>query len=293
MRTSTTWGSQFARCAILLSVGLGACSTNPRPVSTTSVTIPHTDSVTVESRSNVWSPRITTGTWHYTIQDSSIVSISNDTSAHVHPIELRTIFSITITDSANILVLTGQVDSSVLDTHSASRMKANTGSLTVQHMILSKQGRVIDPPKNAAPTCIGINTASTRIPELAVVWPSTQVKIGDRWADTLSVTNCHGKIPLVQTAIREYELLDLTSCQQRDAVKVRRSVSDSFTGSSVDTTNHLNARGSGTASTILCVNRDTGTLLESIGQSRVDLTVVTTRGAFPFTQSTSTHIKLQ
>lgn len=274
---------------------IAACSSSPTPVSSTPPVSQRKDTTVRETRSNFWTPQVRPGRWHYLIQDSSTVSISSDTNAQSRPIKSTTVYSISIDDSMTSLVLTGRVDSLFVDAPSPkTKVKTDTTRKPEFHVRLSKQSRLEITNDQKAPTCVGAtNSPASRIGELVITLPLTPTQIGDKWADTLIVSSCHGKIPLIQTAMREYELVNPSSCQQQDAVEVRRTVSTTIAGASAESNSHLSANGSGTGSAILCVNRGTGTLLGSTGQSRLDLTVVTSRGTFPFTQITNTQIELR
>jgi hypothetical protein len=272
---------------------LGACSTGH--VSSTPSRAPlGSDSVAANVKTSSWTPRITAGMRHYLIHDSSTVSISNDTTSHVLPIESIMLYSMVLEGSGDSFKLTSHIDSLTINSQLSIKSTSDTGKISEFRTTLSRQGRLTLSAEQAGTVCTAANaTASSRVGELIISYPTSRLKVGDKWTDTLSTTNCHGKIPLKQQATREYELLDLSSCLQRDAVKVRRIVFDAFIGTSVERNNHLSANGSGTATSILCIQRDSGDLLESNGQSRTDLTVVTTRGTFPFVQNTTTHIELR
>lgn len=289
MKTSTPVHYFAASIYILLS--LEGCSTSHPTVSAKPASTTRADSTTPEIRSNSWAPQVSTGTWHYLIRDSSVVSINNDTTAHVEPIESTTIYTMSVADSNNSLLFTGHVDSLVVNSGLSTKSAGDTTRSTELRALISKQGQLMRISQVTPTSCAGAgNSPSLRMGELLAVLPAHPVRVGDKWSDTSSATTCHGKIPLTQTAVREYELLELSSCQ-RNGAKVRRIVSEMLSGSSPETTNHLSASGSGTASAILCLDRNTGVLLASDGESRLNLTVTTIRGVFPFTQKTSTHIE--
>lgn len=290
MKTSTLAHYFAASICVLLS--LEGCSTShptvsTRPASTTS----QIDSTTPEIRSNSWAPQMSPGIWHYLIRDSSVISINNDTTARVEPIESTTIYTMSVADSNNSLFLAGHVDSLVVNSRLSTKSASDTTRSTELQASISKQGQLVRINQRVPTSCAGAgNSPSLRLGELLATLPTHSVRVGDKWSDTSSTTTCHGKIPLTQTAVREYELLDLSSCQ-RNGAKVRRIVSETLSGSSPETTNHLSATGSGTASAILCLDQNTGVLLASDGESRLNLTVTTIRGVFPFTQKTRTHIE--
>ena len=268
-----------------------ACSTNRSLPSSGLPTPKTTSNAPIETRNNTWSPQLGSGKRRYLIRDSSTISISNDTTARVEPIESTTIYTVSVTDSNNLLHLTGHIDSLLVNSRLSTKVRSDTSTATVSSGLISRQGHLMRVTDASSMTCsTGSLSSSSRLAELLIFLPPHPAKIGDKWSDTTSATACHGKIPLTQTAVREYELLDFSSCPA-ESVRVRRTVSNTFTGSSAESTNHLSASGSGTGSSVLCLERNTGALVSSDGQSRLELTVTTTRGVFPFTQNTTTHIE--
>jgi hypothetical protein len=239
-------------------------------------------------------PLVATGSWHYLIHDSSTISINNDTTSRVLPIEAKTSYTVSIANTGNTLVLTAHVDSLFVN-GKLSTQNADTENSSKFRSILSNHGQLESHPGDTRMLCTGaVTSASSRISEITTAFPTSAARVGDKWADTISIRSCHGKIPLEQHAIRQFELIDYSSCEQHDGVKVRRDVTNTFTGASDETSsNRLSANGSGTASSILCLQRDTGILLESRGQSHLELTITTSRGTFPSTQNTTTNIELK
>jgi hypothetical protein len=270
---------------------LTACSATHSSVTSIPPVSAHNDSSSTSgSRINTWTPQTRAGQWHYLIRDSSTVSINNDTASRVEPIESMMIYTMELADSNNVIVVTGHSDSVIISSRLSNKPASNTSG-TVFHGLVSKQGHFMAVREIAPSSCTGSSTQDpSRIAELLVALPNYPLNVGAKWSDTSSTTTCHGKIPLQQTAVRNYELLDMTSCQD-GAVKIQRLVVDIFTGSSTESNNHLSATGSGTATSILCLERTTGMLLEGSGHAELQLTVTTTRGVFPFTQRTTTHIE--
>jgi len=289
MKTSTP--AYCFAMGICTMLALEGCSTgHPTPSAKPTITT-HVDSTAPEARVSTWAPEVSAGTWHYLIRDSSVVSINNDTTARVEPIESTTIYTMSVADSDNSLLFTGHVDSLLVNSRLSSKSAGDTSKSTELRALISRQGRLMRISQIAAPSCArGGSSPSLRVSELLTVLPNHPIRVGDKWSDTSSTTTCHGKIPLTQTAVRDYELLDLSSCE-RNGARVRRVVSETLSGSSPEITSQLSASGSGTASATLCLERNTGVLLASDGESRLDLTVTTIRGVFPFTQKTSTHIE--
>jgi hypothetical protein len=269
---------------------LEACSATHSSTSSIPPVPVRKDSSSSGPRINTWTPQTRAGQWRYLIRDSSMISINNDTTARVEPIESTMIYTLKLTDSNNVIVLSGHSDSLILSSRLSNKHAADTTG-TEFHGLVSKQGHFTLVPGSAPLTCTGSSSlALSRIDELLVAWPNHPINVGDKWSDTSSTTTCRGKIPLQQTAVRNYELLDVTSCQH-GAVKIQRLVIGTLSGVSTESNNHLSATGSGTATSILCLERTTGKLLEGNGHSELQLTVTTTRGVFPFTQRTTTHIE--
>ena len=275
---------------ILLILSAGACTPSHLPRMPTPSIPTRNDSNPTESRSDSWSPQISAGTWHYLIRDSSVISMNNDTSTRVEPVELMTVYTITIRDSNELVTANGHIDSLLLNSHLSTKPTAGTSQTAEGHEVLSRQGHTTQ--MNISPTvCTGGSASSVqRISELVIPLPTHPIRVGDKWSDTLSTTICRGKIPMAEISERDYELMDLSSCP-RGGVRVRQTMVATLSGSSVDSTNHLNASGSGTSNSILCLDQNTGLLVESTGESELQLNVTTTRGMFPFTQKTSTQIE--
>jgi hypothetical protein len=281
--------------AIIVSIlTLEACSTGHTSVKPSSNTLPRRDSTLSDLKLDSWNPHHTSGTYHYLIIDSSTVSLSNDTTSHVVPIESRMIYSLSLSERGELFDITAHVDSLSITSQLPGKNTHDTSQTSNFHTSISRQGHstiFLQPEKIACTATTA--SASSRLDELIVSLPPISLKTGDKWTDTVSSISCHGKIPLIQQAVRDYELLDISSCLQQDAVKVRRTISETFTGSSAEDKNHLSASGSGTATATLCLQRKSGTILKSDADSRLDLVVITTRGSFPFTQNVHTHVEIR
>jgi hypothetical protein len=274
----------------LLILSIGACPTGHPPILTSPVSAPHRDTVPISNTSG-WAPRLSSGKWQYLIRDSSTISMTNDTTGHVEPIESTAIYALSIADSENVFILTSRVDSLSVNSHLPSKKAGESSEPLELHGVLSSQGHfTATGTAGSAPcTATGISPSS-RLQELLITLPIGAIRVGDKWSDTSSTTICHGKIPLTQVFVRNYELMKSSTCQP-GTVQVDRMVSNSLTSSSADSKNYLGASGSGTATSVLCLDRNTGLLLESDGQSHLELIVTTSRGKFPFTQNTTTHIE--
>jgi hypothetical protein len=284
-----------AIASLLVACATGRTSTPTVPTAASGPI--QSDSASIMStKSTAWNPHIVPLQLHYVVDDSSTVLISNDTSARTNSIEAHTVYTVSIIDTSSTssqYFLTVRVDSQSINNRPSKSRKDSVGELETR-VGLTKEGKIVQNLSNVPPSCSSSSATSlARIHEIRVTLPPPHAKIGERWADTTSSIICRGKIPLMQKTTYEYELLSLTTCAQHNGVSIRRIATSNFSTSPVDSTSHLTANGSGTSTAILCLNRDDSALLESVGQSRIDLTVITSRGTFPFTQNSTTHIRLQ
>jgi hypothetical protein len=274
----------------LLFLSIGACSRGHPPIPTIPASAPHRDSVPISSTSG-WAPRLSPGKWQYLIRDSSTISMTNDTTGHVEPIESTAIYALSIADSENVFILTSRIDSLSVNSHLPTKKTGENNELVEVRGVLSGQGHFTAAAAVAPAPCTGTDLSpSSRLQELLITLPLGAIRVGDKWSDTSSTTTCHGKIPLTQVLVRNYELMKSSTCQP-GTVQIHRIVSNSLTSSSAESKNYLGASGFGTATSVLCLDRNTGVLLESNGQSHLELIVTTSRGKFPFTQNTTTHIE--
>jgi len=282
----------FYAVILLQSMAVGCSSSKVRQPSP-STSVSRNDSVVSAARSFGWKPEMNPGKWHYMIRDSAIISISNDSNAQTRPIESTSSYTLTVIDSGSFLALTTRMDSMVITTQQPSPRITSDTSHPQLHTIISRQNRFRNAPQQAIACTASTTSLSARLSELLIPLPVRPLNSHEKWTDSSTTIVCHGRIALTESRVAEYELIDSTSCEQPDAISVHRTVSSTFTGTSAEGKNHLTAGGSGTASATLCLQRDTGLLLTSSGEARLDLTATTSRGVFPFTQRTITIIQLR
>jgi hypothetical protein len=273
---------------------LVGCATGHPTTPVTSTTRTQRDTTIIESHKKSWAPHLIAAKLRYFIHDSSTISINGDTTVAVVPIESTMIFSVSTSDSNNLLIVNSQIDSFYVNSSRSTKTKPDTSIRSNMHMVASKEGRFLDLTEAGPLDCTVVNASSpSRIGEVLIALPLNAITVGDKWSDTVSTTSCRGRIALTHRIVRQYELLDFSSCPQTNAAKVRGVITDTLVGSSTESNNHLSAHGFGNAISMICIDANTGTLLESDTQSHLELTVTTTRGAFPFIQNSNTHIELR
>ena len=271
---------------------LSACT--PRRTQTTGTDPQPTLQPARSSEVESWTPQITSGTRKYLLSDSSVISIS-DTTNRVVPIETTMYYSLAIGPIGDSFSILGIVDSSTVDSQLRTKpQKRDSTNFDEIQGVITKQGHLQLESREQSNSCSSSSASTTsRIYELVIPYPKEQLSIGDKWSDTVSSTNCHGRTPLTQQIIREFQVKQFTTWHEHNAVEVQRQSNISFSGSSSEPNTHLQANGFGSGSATLLMDRTTAVLLESNSQTKSTLTIVTSRGAFPFSQSTSTHITIQ
>ena len=280
-------------CTAVGVLTLSACS-QQRPQTTSTNPQPTRQPATsIEAES--WTPRIISGSYTYLVNDSSIVSINNDTASRVLPIKTTMSYSIAIGTLGDSFSIFGKVDSSRVSSQIQTRAQIHDSMKIAEiHGILTSHGEIeLSSPEQFMSCSSSSNSTATRVYELIVPYPKKQLNTGARWSDTVSTTNCHGKTPLTQQMIRQFQVKGFTIRHDREAVEIQRLTNTIFSGTSSESNTHLQASGSGSGDATLFLDRTTAVLLESDSQTKSSLTIVTSRGAFPFTQLTSTHITMQ
>jgi len=241
-----------------------------------------------------WAPRLIPGIKRYSITDTSIISLNND-SAHSSSIQTAVIYNIALTALDDSFLLTARVESLTTNSHiQKAHVSGKIDSLEQFHATISSTGRSSLIIGSLPSVCTGgINPVATRILELTLNYPQRHLKIGDKWGDTISIISCRGKTPLFQQNIYQYELTDFTESAQLSLAKIQRIVTTTFHGFSTDLRNKLIVQGTGFNSSTLYVDQKNGMLIESTEHSQLVLILTTIRGSYPFTQNIFTHITVQ
>ena len=248
------------------------------------------DSVSV-SPIDGWLPHKVATAGQYVIEDSSTISVNND-SAQASSINSRTVFTLTTRLVGDSAVLQARVDSLFVSAHTSMVRTTFDSSLSQTFQAtLSPTGKVQTIDGAISNSCVGgQDPVASRIFDFTVNYPQHRIKDGDKWADTTHITTCRGKTPLRQESTRQYELLGRIALPTSSAMKIQRITSTRFLGAGTNIRNHLEINGSGTGATTLYIDDVTGFLLSANGTSTSTLTVSTNRGSYSFIQNILTDI---
>lgn len=234
-----------------------------------------------------WSPTVIPYSSRYRVDDSSTVSITNDSSGKEVLIISSAVYSLVLTQGEK-LTIDLHIDSASTDTAHWQTQPEPHATAT-----LSAQGQISDLRSTTPTSCsTGMDPRFTRLFDLIIPFSPNPATIGSQWTDTSSIIICHGKIALRQDVIRNYRLLAELSQQNRPAIQLERTTEVEMEGVPTDSTNLITANGTGSSTATLLLDRETGELLESVGTSDLSLSVITSRGKFPFRQHSKLNIKI-
>lgn len=233
-----------------------------------------------------WSPTAIAHSSQYRVNDSSTVSITNDSTGKEVLLISSIIYNLVLIQGKE-LTLNLHIDSTSTD---SARQQVQSGLHATA--TLSAQRQIADLHSTTSTSCkTGMDPRFTPLFDLIIPLSPNPATIGSQWADTSTMIICYGKITLRQRIIRNYTLLAELLQQNRPAVQLRRITVAEMEGLRSEPTDSITANGTGSGTAILFLDRDTGALLESIGTSNLSLSVITSRGIFPFRQHSKVKIE--
>lgn len=228
---------------------------------------------------------------HYTVRDSSVLSISTDTIAKEIPFVTAASMQLALSALGDSFHFIAHIDS--LNVHSDLQRKSSLDTSLWVSGIISHQGAITELQPMGISSCkVGIEPVLGRVAELLIRMPP-RIFIGSQWTDTSTTLICHGKTPLRQISIRSYRLIADTAWQGDSALKVDQSTTLSVSGLETDSSKHISATGTGSSKATLFLDRVTGEVLESLRYGTVTLNITSERGTFPFRQTSYTELRRQ
>jgi hypothetical protein len=237
------------------------------------------------------------------------VSLSGDTSANSLPLGRTVLYTVSIAPATPpsadgpAFQLTGSVDS-VAVTIPERIPTPTAGSNSKPHFqgAIAADGHVLSLSSNATTSCTNATDPLSAAAALLFVALPEGISPKEGWTDTVTTTTCRGRMPLVTTATRQYRAITDTVWRgqpalliaRTDSLAIRSRVDSSAdtTGVSHDSTDTMEATGSGHGEFTLYVDPHTGVLLEATGASRTDILVTTASSRFPFHEEARQTITL-
>jgi hypothetical protein len=236
------------------------------------------------------------------------VSLAGDITANSLPLGRLVLYTVSLepTGASNggapTFEVTGSVDS-VAVTIPERIPTPTAGSNSRPHFrgALAADGRVTALASDAMTPCQdAVDPLSAAATSLFIALPDG-ISPNERWRDTVSTTTCRGRMPLVTTAMRQYEAIGDTVWQGREALLVTRrdslvirSRADTAANTTIasDTTEKMDASGSGRGDFILYVDPRSGVLLEARGTTHTEILVTKSNSRFPFREEARQTITL-
>jgi hypothetical protein len=237
------------------------------------------------------------------------VSLAGDTTASSLPLGRTVLYTVAIAPvepavpDGPAFQLTGSVDS-VTVTIPERIPTPTAGSNSKPHFqgAIATDGHVLSLSSNATTSCTNATDPLSAAAALLFVALPGGVSPAQSWTDTVTSITCRGRMPLITTATRQYRAITDTVWQGQPALLIARtdslairsradSAADSA-GVGHDSTDVMEATGSGRGEFTLYVDPRTGVLFEATGTNRTDILVTTASSRFPFHEEARQTIAL-
>jgi hypothetical protein len=243
------------------------------------------------------------------------VSLVGDTTADSLPVGRMVLYTVSTEPTgasdggSPAFQVTGSVDSvAVIIPERIPTPTAGSNSKPRFQGAMAANGHLTTLASDATTPCQdAIDPLSAAATALFVALPEG-ISPNESWTDTVSTTTCRGRMPLVTTATRQYKAIADTLWQGRaalllvrhDSLAVRSRV-DSATDTTTtmvmdtiatDTSDTMEATGSGHGDVTLFVDPRSGVLLHATGTSHAEILVTTGHSSFPFREDVRQTITL-
>lgn len=287
--TFPTHSMRGGALTLLAVIAIDSCA-SPRSVPAAS--LPESPAaVTPISTHFTWTPKVAGYSGHYLVTDSSVVTISSDSTSKQLPITTSTVYNLELKQVGSTLITTLATDSFALDTSGISRTVGASRQLTANTDV---RGQLSQLRSIGVQSCLrGIDPVLNRVYSLVTTLPRGASTLGAPWTDTLTLEICHGKATFEHQLVRHYTLMSDTVVRSRQAVVVNTAINLIIRNEPADSSHQMTAIGNGSARGVLLLDQRTGQLLEARDSSELNMTITTSRGAFPVHQQLKTHITLQ
>jgi hypothetical protein len=237
------------------------------------------------------------------------VSLAGDSSANSLPLGRTVLYTVAIAPVAPAgaagpaFQLTGAVDS-VAVTIPERIPTPTAGSNSKPHFqgALAADGHLLSLSSDATLSCTNATDPLSAAAALLFAALPDGISPAESWTDTVTTVTCRGRMPLVTTATRHYKAIADTVWRGQPALLIARTDSlairnrtDSTPDSAAvsrDSTDMMEATGSGRGDFTLYVDPRTGVLFEAAGTSRTDILVTTASSRFPFHEEARQMITL-
>ena len=222
-----------------------------------------------------WTLRRQAGPARYEIRSSAVIELAGD-SIPGDSLSTTMLVSLSLADSADVLSVTGTIDSLHVVRGARITTPDSTPPLPIAlRGVLDRQGGMtrlqdsIAVPDSLCTTTLDPIIATTR--DLFVRLPE-RLTSGATWQDTTRTTSCRGRIPVTTTTIALYSVLGEQAVGGRDLMAVGRSTTIALAGSGQQYGRSATVQGTGKGTATLLFDPATAALVDGRSQSTVTVT---------------------
>lgn len=298
-----------ASSAALVLAGVLACvPPRPAPVPGT----PSAPDVTTPRRSaDRWSLEREAGVARYEIRSSATIALAGDTLP-ADSLVTTMIVSLALADSADVLAVTGTIDSIGIERGSRVIAGDTMPVLPVGlRAVLDRQGGVLalSPPSlpddsssvvavadSTVVDSAGASACGTTLDPLVAMTRDLFVRLparlttGMAWQDTTQTTSCRGRIPITTTTISSYTVRGEGPGER---IAIDRQVDVTVAGNGVQHGRSAAVQGSGSGTGVLLIDPATAALVEGRSESTITITFEAGMLRQTFTQQGRQDIRLR
>lgn len=282
----------------LAALVVAGCTSTTPPVRTVPTTKAPPPPSPETASSLSWSPRYTTGQWHYAMNTRATVTVLSDSSAPPSNIGSHTTLTVSVTrEGPESLQFRIVVDSftvtrpSTIDTTPPKISPHPQLEQTVTtHGAPIAGTTTLPPPENSCDTVTLPLPSAIR--QIITTLPATLTP-GTSWRDTTAVQTCRGTTLLEETRTTLYRVTGLTRLRGTSTIQLERSAMISLRTPAADATLRLMVDGHGESHGIMYIDPVDAMPTASNDHTTLTLTVGVGRSTVIFRQDGTQEITRQ
>ena len=213
----------------------------------------------------------------YDVRETTILAIRTDTALPVFDtVETAAKLSYRIrrTDAPSIVA---SVDSlSIRSSRDSTSMARQLDTVVI--LVFPLELVSVEPSTSAEfPGCDSMSGLARALAQNALVRIPQTITIGYTWTDSVTTSMCRGAIPMVSSARSVYRIHEIRDSTGTSLLRIARGTHLSLSGSGLQGGRQVTITGQGQSETLLTYDISQGMLLESDGQSVLELSFETLR----------------
>ena len=297
--------------AIAIGTTMTACASAPAPRGTPDTPIiPPDTAVIAPQQPGIIAPtaiplNYSPGTFAYDLVQTTVITVGTDSLGSAQDTLLTTAsLTYSIQHLNDTLRIVGIVDSlSVSSVRDSMGPRLLLAPLTIEldpPAIPDSTGipvvdpAIVNPPTDlppVPPSCDTMEDAARALARDALPRLPANAHPRQHWVDSASVTVCRGGIPMTATTISTFEIQDIQPRGDSLVVPVVRRSTLDLSGTGTQGSRRITVTGSGTSETVFTFELRGGVLLESQGQSILQLRFETIQQTEQVTQQSTSRVR--